>query len=177
MLAYTHHTLNATPVKNASMSIEELWVHIQLCNHDSLLFGCAYRSPNSTAQENITLNESPKNMCSGSHSHILICGDFNYPKIDWSSMTTSENQSIELLETIRDCYLFQHKQPTRARVDERPSTLDLVFSNEEDMVDGLVHHALLGKSDHSVLPFIFRCYLNFNTAKLDICTIRETTSA
>ena len=43
--------------------------------------------------------------------------------------------SYEFLEAIRDCFLHQHIiEPTRGRGDARPTTLDLLFSNEEGVV-------------------------------------------
>ena len=36
--------------------------------------------------------------------------------------------------------------------------LDLVFTNEEGMVDDIIHESPLGNSDHSVLVFDYVCY-------------------
>lgn len=41
----------------------------------------------------------------------------------------------KFIDTIRDCYLFQHiEEATRRRGSDKPSVLDLIFSNEEGMV-------------------------------------------
>jgi hypothetical protein len=62
------------------------------------------------------------------------------------------------LEFVRDTYLYQHvKQATRYRGDNQPSLLDLILTNEEEMIDNVVHNAPLGNSDrfaHRYIIFI-----------------------
>ena len=42
--------------------------------------------------------------------------------------------------------------------EEWVNNLDLVFTNEEGMLDDVIHESPLGKSDHSVLVFYYVCY-------------------
>ena len=50
------------------------------------------------------------------------------------------------MECSRDCYLYQHvTEYTRARVNADPSTLDLISTNESDMVADLAHESPLVK--------------------------------
>jgi hypothetical protein len=95
-------------------------------------------------------------------SHLLIMGDFNYPKIDWISWTTTGDKEGEsFIEVIRDCYLYQHVlKNTRARIDCEPSALDLIFTNDEEMIEDISYDEPLGHSDHGVLDFTFRCYFS-----------------
>ena len=54
----------------------------------------------------------------------------------------------------RDCFLCQHvKSPTRYRDGERPNTLGLIMTNEENMIDSVTQSAPLGKSDHKILEY------------------------
>ena len=63
------------------------------------------------------------------------------------------------LEALHDHFLFQHIcQPTRYRLGETPNILDLVLSNEEDMVRNLEYLPGLGSSDHVILRFSLTCY-------------------
>ena len=81
------------------------------------------------------------------------CGDFNYRAIYWSNFSgTGDNCRIEpFLDTIDDLFLFQHiNEPTRYREEETPSLLDLVFTNEQDMISNLVYLPPLGNSDHII---------------------------
>ena len=66
----------------------------------------------------------------------------------------------QFIECIRDYFFFQHiTEPMRQRGTNNSSTLDLIFTNEENMIDNLVYEAPLGKSNHSVLKFTFICKL------------------
>jgi hypothetical protein len=69
---------------------------------------------------------------------------------------------------IRDCFLDQHiSEPTRGRGETKPSTIDLLFSKEEGMVDNIDISPPLGKSDHSLILFVFNIYVeNQNTSKI-----------
>ena len=49
--------------------------------------------------------------------------------------------------------LTRDKSPTRYRNGERLNTLDLIMTNEENMIDSVTHSAPLGKSDHEILEF------------------------
>ena len=56
-------------------------------------------------------------------------------------------------------FLYQHvKNYTRYRVGFEPSLLDLVFTNEENMIESVNHMPGLGKSDHLQLEFTFNLY-------------------
>jgi hypothetical protein len=46
---------------------------------------------------------------------------------------------------------------TRFREGQKPSTLDLIFTNEQNVVDDLKHLAPLGSSDHVVLTWKYVC--------------------
>ena len=51
-----------------------------------------------------------------------------------------------------------YKQPTHRRAEQNPTTIDLVFSNEESMVNNLKTVAPLGKSHHCCILFEIVCY-------------------
>ena len=62
------------------------------------------------------------------------------------------------MEEVRDAYLHQHVTvATRFRVGQRTSTLDLILTNEENLVDNLEVHSPLGNSDHGCLKFHLIC--------------------
>jgi hypothetical protein len=42
-------------------------------------------------------------------SHIMVMGDFNFPKIDWKNwLTKGDKISENFVESIRDSYMLQH---------------------------------------------------------------------
>ena len=98
-------------------------------------------------------------MCAQKPSNILILGDFNFKEINWDNFSCNVNEThpaYEFLECVRDGYLFQ--RPTRFRIGQEPSILDLVFTNEENMLNNISYLPSLGKSDHLSLSFKFICY-------------------
>ena len=96
-------------------------------------------------------------------SHVLMMGDFNLPNVDWESWNNksdnTETQDYKFIQCIQDNILYQHvNKPTRWRGTDTPHVLDLVFTNEENMVSEMEYLSSLGKSDHCVLQFQFNCY-------------------
>jgi hypothetical protein len=72
-------------------------------------------------------------------SHLLMMGDFNLPNIDWESWNNKsdniERQDYKSIQCIQDNFLYQHvNKPTRWRGTDTPHVLDLVFTNEENMI-------------------------------------------
>ena len=135
--------------------------------NDKLLLGCFYRSPNGNDEQNSKLNNEIIRGVRG-YSHILITGDFNHPEIDWKNCVSSKDQhhkSSTFLENIRDCYLEQHvTEPTHHRGDQQANTLDLIFTNEEDMIDKVDLISPLGKrrSSQWIKFYLSRPKLNYN---------------
>jgi hypothetical protein len=73
--------------------------------------------------------------------------------------SSGDKDAEAFLDCIRDSYLYQHvTEFTRTRENSEPSTLDLIFTNEEGMVDDTMITSPLGHSDHCVITFKFRCY-------------------
>ena len=52
------------------------------------------------------------------------------------------------------------------RGNDKPSLIDLIFSDELMQVSNVEHHAPLGKSDHNVITFKFHCYLDYSKPKI-----------
>ena len=139
---------------------------------DILLFGCFYQSP--TEKENSDLNNSRLNdllqtISSKRYSHYCILGDFNYRCINRKTLTTPRDENskeCQFIETIRDCFLQRHiTGTTRRRGQDEASLIDLLFTDEPMQVSNIIHHAPLGKSDHSVISFTFHCYLDYSKPK------------
>ena len=51
----------------------------------NLILGCIYRPPSSLADYNSRVDKVIDNLCQYEVDQYLICGDFNYPKIDWNN--------------------------------------------------------------------------------------------
>ena len=164
---FVKQDLAATKITFTSNFSESVWCQINLKNNDKMIVGCIYRSPNSTIENNKELFHLLNSVNNKHFSHILIVGDFNCKEIDWRLQSTSVNENhvaSQLLECIRDCFMYQHvAEPTRFRIGEISSVLDLIFTNEENMISELKYMAGLGKSDHLQLTFNFNCYIEEKT--------------
>ena len=128
------------------------WVTVKLSNNKTLLVGVVYRSPNSSAENNDKLLAMLREAATVRVDYLTICGDFNVPRINWNTnqcLDTDGSFSQAFLEVIEETNMFQHATgPTRFRGDQR-SCLDLVFTNEKDMVDGVGELPPIRKSDHA----------------------------
>jgi hypothetical protein len=165
-ILYVKKELNPNIYPVDSDHTDAAWCEVSLLNNDKLLIGCVYRSPNSTPDDNKKLNTMlEKVLSSAQHSHILLVGDFNFPEINWTTWTAPseniEDPNNAFIESIRDQYLFQHvDKPTRARINQKSNILDLIFTNEENMISDLEYWSPLGKSDHSLMKFKLNCYIS-----------------
>jgi hypothetical protein len=175
---YTHNSLKAYDAHVECDFQEFISIKIKLSNHDVLNFICIYRSPNSDDSNNDLLTCHLDKIIDTSASHILVTGDFNLKEIDWKLQETSKSHThiaSKFLEKTKDLFIHQHvEQPTRIRGSNIPSTLDLVFTNEENMIDSIQYLPPLASknanSDHLVLVLDFKCYTdttNEDTPGLD----------
>lgn len=114
------------------------------------------------------------------YSHYITAGDLNMPSVNWENMTTEGGPGdymYDFVEIVKDSFWCQHiHEPTRGRGDTTPSLIDVLFSNEENMVSDVNINPPLGKSDHSLISFNFCGYtqrtsgterLNYNKADFD----------
>ncbi len=148
---------------------ESVWCEVSLINNDKLLIGGVYRSPNCTAENNVELNTVIRQL--STPSHVLICGDFNHPEINWDllmSTKSEEHKSSQFLTAIQDSFLFQHvDQPTHHRADQEPTLIDLILTNEEPMVPHIEYLPPLGMSHHSGLKFDYICYSDVQKEEME----------
>ena len=119
-----------------------------------------YRSPNASVHKNQVTREVLVEASNCKYSHLLVCGDFNFPKIDWSTWSTNgtaDDEDSKFIEALQDGFYFQHvHHNTRVRGANEPSLLDLILTNEDGMVSEF--QSLVGKSDHALITFDYNCY-------------------
>ena len=135
-----------------------------------------YRSGSLGEDNSKELNKMLKEISNLKYHHTVI-GDVNYKDIDWhhnlcvSSATCGD---FLFLEAVRDAYLTQHIEvPTRGRGSDRPTTLDLLITNDDALVDDLIVGAPVSKSDHAVISAKIVCDLELKPyPKGDSCMIR-----
>ena len=147
-------------------------------NGNSLIIACVYRSPNSAAENTNSLNRSLRASAKRYYSNLVVLGDFNYPKIDWTHCTTTtktNDPNFMFRQTIRDCFLQQYmKSPTRGRNCDNPSLIDLALCNNDDLVLDVSVLSPLGKSDHSLIEMQVICDINVDLKPTTMITKMQT---
>ena len=151
-------------------SKEAIFAEIKLKGNDKLLCACMYRRGESSEENNKFLFQTMRKVADMKYSHLLM-GDFNFKEIDWKDSfytgNNTEHAAFRFIECVRDCFLFQHvTEHTRQRGNDNPSTLDLIFSNEENMVSNLDILAPLGKSDHTIIKFTINCEMDYQQPQI-----------
>jgi hypothetical protein len=88
---------------------ETLWVSISLRYGDSLLIGVVYRSPSAPTDDLSLITHLRTFIKETRHSHLLLLGDFNAPKINWEKLSSSESGfSKELASLVAELSWTQH---------------------------------------------------------------------
>ena len=140
-----------------------IWCWVKPTDDTKVLVGCTYRSPSSNEVNNQNVMAQIRRACDiiGRGGRILMMGDFNLKEIHWTEdYAEGDTNSLpyRFYECIKDCFLYQHvTAPTRFRGEQNASTLDLIFTKEEDDVKNIEVFAPLGKSDHGIITFDFIC--------------------
>ena len=135
---------------------------IDVNKNEKLLAINMYHSPNSNDDNSTILNDLIMKVAAENvFNFVLIVGDGNFKLIDWSSMSclsSETSKSFKFLETVKDAFFTQHiTQPTRGRGTDIPSTLDLIITKSDDIIEDIAIEAPLGKSDHAMISARLTC--------------------
>ena len=125
--------------------------------NELILHGCIYRKGSSTSENNMELYKVLSEACK-TNKLVSICGDFNLPSINWKQPlildNNKSNTAKKFIETLDDLFLIQHvKDWTRKRGNDLPSTLDLVLTDTDQVIQRPVIIKPLGLSDHGVVQW------------------------
>ncbi|CAM4495102.1 unnamed protein product [Caretta caretta] len=127
---------------------ECLWIKFRsVCNKSDVVVGVCYRPPD---QGDEVGEAFFRQLAEATRSHALVLmGDFNFPDICWESNTAVHRQSRKFLESIGDNFLVQVlEEPTRGG-----AFLDLLLTNQEELVGEAKVDGNLGGSDHELVEF------------------------
>ena len=138
---------------------ESIWCVIDKPQGERWIIALVYRSPTSPEENNIKLLENIKGILrEHKPSHFLLFGDFNLPTINWETGTCPGGETSmpqRFLDTINDSFLTQHVLGNTRFRGNQQSRLDLIFSNEEEMIDSIEKVSPPGRSDHMGLKWNF----------------------
>ena len=117
-----------------------------------LLVGVCYRSTNVSVVGSDNEAKLHSVLQEVSNRFMLLMGDFNYPDTDWQShsvSTSDSSGSSEFFKLVEEQFLTQHvPSPTLSG-----AILDLVLSNEPDLVSNVSIIQNFGNSDHNMVTF------------------------
>lgn len=142
-----------SPIDLLTPGSESLALHVK-SPRLNLVLCCVYRPPNSAAQNDQITFESLSHLTS-TFSNVIIMGDFNMPDLRWPSFLDSPHIS-ESSQILSDFLINSHvtqlvTEPTRFRLYQQPSILDLIMTSDRNLLGDLEYLPPLGKSDHVVL--------------------------
>ena len=113
------------------LDTESIWCKI-VDREEEVIIGVIYNSPSSNDICRNNLNNIVKNICS-TYNNVIVCGDFNYPCINWNLLHASTTSGHMFLDAILDAYLVQViDKPTRG-----DNMLDLILTSNEALVDNI----------------------------------------
>jgi len=153
ILFYINQNLNADIIESDT-DIEGLWCEIREKSLNCRI-GLYYRPPNSSEEY---INKICDEITMLKSNNYIIMGDFNFPDIDWNILSSTK-LTEKFLDLCLDQFLIQHvKEPTR-----KQNILDIVLTNNQNLIHSCETAAPLGDSDHNIVKFSLRCEKKFQT--------------
>ncbi|XP_065672125.1 uncharacterized protein LOC136089952 [Hydra vulgaris] len=154
--------------------LEQIWTVLNFGN-GKYLVGCIYR-PNDVVDMELFRNvfrTEREYVDKRGFKDLLIMGDFNFPKIEWSDgavhAINSSEHSIEhhFSEIINDEFLIQHVAIPTFQLNESTyeNTLDLLFTVNEQRLFQFETNAVLGNISKGHLVICFKYALNHHETK------------
>ena len=168
VILYVHKEVKATEVTVDENGDFDEYIMCEVKTNTpgvTLLLTCIYRSPNSSEDNNAKLIKLLAVI--DKHPAKLKCtvGDFNLPGINWESGETRDYYSKAFYECTLDLFMHQNvTNTTRNKIGQNPSLLDLIFTNDENLVSEIKHNAPLGKSDHDIIVFTLNLHIQDHTS-------------
>ncbi|CAF0859603.1 unnamed protein product [Brachionus calyciflorus] len=122
---------------------------------DKILICCIYRPPNSSRELSTKINNLIRKanhlVISKFYTPLLIFGDFNYPKIEWTNQggvwLPRFVQNFEFLENLQDNFLHQ----MQLEPNYKKNILDLIIQNDNNRIFSVNNGPHFGTSEENIL--------------------------
>jgi hypothetical protein len=130
------HSMKATPVAvPAVIFLTSNCVLLTLSNDDNIRLSTCYRPPSpNTASDAIGLIDDLCNclncLCPANGTVIIICGDINFPTIDWSIDNSLNCVNTSSSGVFLEFYYYHDLQQLVTEATRGDKTLDIVFCND-----------------------------------------------
>lgn len=130
--------------------VESLWLSINIVS-TILTVACIYRPPHFVTLQDTQLLIALEKAGLEAHN-LLVFGDFNFPSITWKNCTisdSSQNPAAEFLRMYRNSNLYQLVTfPTRYRYGQAANILDLILTNDANLLHDISSDNPISNSDH-----------------------------
>ncbi|PLS49478.1 hypothetical protein CYV29_15670, partial [Carnobacterium maltaromaticum] len=128
-------------------SSEAIWAELRNRKGAVTMLGLYYRPPNSEREIEVQICKQIMERCRS--NRVVVIGDFNFPNIDWDSLSVRGPDGAEFVRSIQEGFLEQYvNSPTR-----EGAILDLVLGNEPGQVVEVSVGDYFGNSDHNSVSF------------------------
>ena len=134
VLLAVHRNLIAIRRSDLEINDAEI-VMVEICqkSKDSVLFGVCYRPPNAKMEYSLILQQCLDRIDATRFSTCYLVGDFNFPCIDWHTIspTSTDALTLEFCSMINDRFLVQCNHiPTRIS-NGTANILDLILTTPQ----------------------------------------------
>ena len=152
--------IQATHRNDLDSNCEAVWVEIPAAGDKPLIIGSCYFPPDAhDASSSESINQLSNSMKKIKHlqkKHILVCGDFNQPGINWKSHAVSIKSiaGAKLIQVAEENDLHQCVKTPMRCTECCQNILDLLFTNQPLSIDNVL--VIQGFSDHDAITASIR---------------------
>ena len=167
-------------------NIETVMVEICQKSKDNVLFGVCYRPPSADVEYSLKLRQCLERIEMTRFATCFLVGDFNFPSIDWHSLTATSSDSctVDFCDMLNDHFLVQcNFNPTRMLNETDGNILDLILTKTPDLVSDVEVLTDHFNSDHFPVSFNIKLLSghprksvsrkNYNFKKADFNALNE----
>lgn len=136
------------------------------CRNFNATIACVYRPRYTSFNNNLILFDKIEQL--SKNDNFVLVGDFNFSELKWPINRTVQpgNASSHFVDLIQRSSLHQLiTDYTRYREGQQPSVLDLLLTNDLNLLTPYEICAPIGKSDHVSMVFTMQFYVDIPFSK------------
>ena len=152
---------NLIAIRRSDLEIDDAEiVMVEICqkSKDSVLFGVCYRPPNAKMEYSLILRRCLERIDATRFSTCYLVGDFNFPCIDWHTIspTSTDALTLDFCSMLNDHFLVQCNHiPTRSS-NGIANILDLILTRTPQSISNIEVFPDHFDSDHLPVAFNIR---------------------
>ena len=148
---------------NTCQDVESLWIDIfpDIGLNNKIRVGAFYRPPSQSRQTDMAMIDEIER---GMSKNTILLGDFNLPKLFKDGASNTPETAL-FRDSFDELFLTQHvMKPTR-----NDEILDLILTNNENLIDDVLVGEHIGNSDHAIIRFSIKCHIKRSSSRYN-CT-------